>query len=96
MKFILSILIFFGKLFIPSIVISIIVGFAGSMVTGSFSLKYIGLAFLFICPLIHFFVYELKNEKEYYFYYNMGLSKATLWSSTFSISLFICIILFLI
>jgi len=42
---------FYRKLIVPSALFSILVGMAGTTVTGSFSLKYTGLAYLFICPI---------------------------------------------
>lgn len=56
----------------------------------------IGFAFLIIAPFVHFFVYEVKNKNEYYFYYNLGLSKIKLWLSTFLIAFINIILLSLI
>jgi len=69
------------------------------MVTGLIfgdDIKSIGLAFLFIAPLMQYFVYEIKNKHEYYFYYNLGLSNAKLWVSTFIIGIINLILLSLI
>lgn len=96
MRILASILLFYRKLIIPSAVFSILIGMAGTTVTGSFSLKYTGLAYLFICPMVHYFVYELIYAKEYYFYYNLGLNKGSLWASTLVISGIISLILILL
>ena len=31
---------------------------------------------------MHYFIYEIGNPNEYYFYYNLGFSKFFLWSTT--------------
>ncbi len=46
------------------------------------SLISIGMTYLFISLLSHFFLYEIKDKNEYYFFYNSGLSKKNLWIST--------------
>jgi hypothetical protein len=51
-----------------------------------FSLPGFGGAYLVLAPVFHFFTYEVRNENEYYFYYNMGLSKPVLWLATLLIS----------
>ncbi len=38
-------------------------------------------------PLTHYFIYELRNENEYYFYFNMGLNKIMLYASTVILNL---------
>ncbi|MDP3437280.1 MAG: hypothetical protein Q8S04_08550 [Bacteroidales bacterium] len=91
-----SLLIFYKKLIIPSAIFSIMIGMTGIMATGTFSLKYTGLAYLFICPMVHFFVYDVRYSNDYYFYYNLGLSRKSLWASTLVISGIACLILILI
>jgi hypothetical protein len=44
-------------------------------------------------PFFHFAIYEIRNPNEYYFYYNLGLSKTVLWISTIAISFCIGLIL---
>jgi len=51
------------------------------------SLVPLGLGYIFSAPLFHLFNYEVRNTNEYYFYYNLGLSKILLWISTILISL---------
>ncbi len=62
----------------------------------TFSHKIIGLAYIFCTPLTHFLVYEVRNSNEYYFYYNLGLSKITLWACTVVVSIIIGLILLII
>jgi len=42
----------------------------------------IGISFIFIAPLIQYYVYHIKNKNEYYYYFNLGLSHIELWAST--------------
>jgi len=66
---------------LPAVIISLLLGFFGSSVNeGAFSTN-AGLAYLFILPLFQFFVYELRYANEYYFYYNLGISKIVLWAA---------------
>jgi hypothetical protein len=44
-------------------------------------------SFLIIAPLIHYFVYDVKNKQDYYFYYNLGLSSTVLWCTTIGIGI---------
>ncbi|MCK5171226.1 MAG: hypothetical protein KAQ75_15210 [Bacteroidales bacterium] len=88
---------FYRKLIIPSLIISIVISFLGASFSGTyFSIKGIGLAYIFIAPLFHFFIYEVRNVNEYYFYYNFGLSKIVLWASTITLSLSIGLIFIVI
>jgi len=69
------------------------------MVTGLIfvgDIKSIGFSFLFIAPLMQYFIYEVKNKHEYYFYYNLGLSNTILWVSTIVIGFLNLILLSLI
>ncbi len=47
----------------------------------------IGLNFMLIAPISHFFLYEIRNKNYYYYFYNLGLSKTILWCSTFIIGI---------
>jgi hypothetical protein len=70
-----------------SIVIGILLG--GKLTT-------IGLCFIFIAPLVQYYVYEIKNKNEYYYYNNLGLDNHKLWVSTFIIAFINLLILSLI
>jgi hypothetical protein len=48
---------------------------------------------IFASLLFHYLIYEIRNSKEYYFYFNMGLTKLMLWLSTLFISIFIAVII---
>ena len=97
LHFLKAILLFYQKIFFPAIIISSGVGIVNAAILGSQALGSIGIVFIFFAPLIHFFIYELMRRKEYYFYYNLGLSKITLWLFSISMSLLIgiCIIIIL-
>ena len=77
-------------------VISFLIGALGMVADGPFSLASTGAAFMFIAPLFQYFIYEISHPGEYYFYFNMGLSKLILWICTLAISFCIGLILILI
>lgn len=77
-------------------VISILIGALGMVASGPFSLASTGVAFMFIAPLFQYFIYEISHPEEYYFYFNMGLSRLILWLCTLVISFCIGLILILI
>lgn len=77
-----AILIFYQKLIIPTLILSGLLGFAGLGINGAFSLASVGVSYIFTGPLFHFFIYEIRNYNEYYFYYNLGLSRISLWVIT--------------
>lgn len=89
MRKIKGVLVFYGKLLVPSIAISMAIGFLGFLITGKFSFTTVGLGYIFIALLFHYFIYEIRNQDEYYFYRNIGISRLALWISTFAISVFI-------
>jgi len=97
MRIIKSIWLFYRKLILTSATMSVLIALVGTFISGTvFSHKVFGLAYIFCAPLTHFFVYEVRNTNEYYFYYNLGLSKITLWVSTVLLSLTIGLILLII
>jgi hypothetical protein len=59
-------------------------------------LSTIGFCFIFIAPIIQYYVYQIKSKNEYYYYFNVGLSNLELWASTFIIALINLLILSLI
>ena len=86
--------IFYKKLILPSLAVSILLAiiFIGSVKITSG----IGIAYIFITPFFHFLLYDLARPNEYYFYYNLGISKLVLWVSSIITSLIVSIILMLI
>lgn len=75
---------FYQKLVIPTLVVSILLSFIMmdhiNLYTG------IGISIIFLTPVFHYFIYEIRYPNEYYFYYNLGLSKISLWVGTVVIS----------
>jgi hypothetical protein len=75
---------FYQKVLIPSI--------AFSLLLSLFSLPFtkfnvgLGSSYIIVAPVIHYFTYDIRNPDEYYFYFNLGLSKIVLWSCTLLIS----------
>jgi hypothetical protein len=82
------------KISIPSLLVSIPLGFLGS--TSYYSIQMIGVSFLFISPLFQFFIYDLGRPQEYIFYMNVGLSRIELWASTLCSGLLVAIFLSLL
>lgn len=50
-------------------------------------------SYLIFSLSFQYFMYELKNPNEYYFYYNLGLNKNILWSINFIFSLILSILI---
>ncbi len=69
--------IFYLKLLIPSVFISLLLS-----LQGGFSVSDFGLCFLLTLPLLHYFVYELRLKNEYAFYAHFGFSRPFLWILT--------------
>jgi hypothetical protein len=86
---------FYRKLIVPALSASISIGFLVFLTNGSLSTasKITGFCYLIFTPVFHFFNYEIVHPNEYYFYYNMGISKLALWLSTLILSFLICLIM---
>ena len=82
-----AIAIFYQKLIIPTLAFSIIINLFGVLVVGSFSFKTLGISYVLLGLLFQFFIYEIGYPEEYYFYFNLGLSKYALWFSNLFIGL---------
>jgi hypothetical protein len=92
----LSILLFYKKLAIPAFIVSMTFGILVFMLSGAFSLKLVAISYILLSVLFHYFIYEVMNPKEYYFYYNMGLNKYFLWGASLFLSFVIGCILALL
>lgn len=88
-----SLLFFYKKLIVPSLIIASGLGGLNAVFSGSFSFQTVGLAYMFLVPLFHFFTYEVKRPNEYYFYYNLGFTKRFLWCFTVVVSSTLALIL---
>jgi hypothetical protein len=96
MRIIVSIWMFYRKLILPVLSMSVAINFLVKILMGSFSFELLGMSYIILAPMFHYFIYEIRNPNEYYFYYNMGITKPVLWLSTVILSLFIGLILTLI
>jgi len=87
MRMIKGLWIFYKKLIIPSLALSILLALFGMSLlrlsTG------IGISYIIFTPVVHYFTYEVNNINEYYFYHNLGLSKLFLWVNTVVTSLIV-------
>lgn len=86
---------FYRKLIVPSLSASITIGVLIFLISGSLpeATKITGFCYLIFTPVFHFFFYEVVHPNEYYFYYNMGITKLVLWLSTVILSLMISLTL---
>ena len=91
MKIFIALWIFYKKLILPSLALSILLAiiFFGpvKIISGT------GIAYMFVTPFFHFLLYDLARPTEYYFYYNLGVSKLLLWVSSIIASLIVGVIL---
>ena len=97
MRIVKGVWLFYRKLILTAIITSIAFAFLVALLTGSnFSLSFVGIAYIFFTPLYHYFIYEVRNVNEYYFYHNIGLSRLSLWISTLAISIVIGLIFLIV
>lgn len=73
--------------------VTIALSFLGYVKTGKFSWGTVGVYYILMSMVFHYFIYEIRNPNEYYFYYNMGLNRYILWGANLFLSLIIGIIL---
>ncbi len=89
---------FYRKLFISLSLISFLVACIGVALFSSMGgikieelptlmINVFAVTYTLLTPLLIYFVYETRNPEEYYFYYNVGLSKVALWGSSMITSL---------
>jgi len=83
-----SYLFFYSKILIPTVCISIGV----SLMVG-FSFKSMLLSYSLFSIMLHYIMYELVYPTEYYFFYNLGFTKAILWSITLAINAVLAVFL---
>lgn len=98
MRLLIAILIFYKKLVLPSVLLSTLLAFSiryvGAMLPSLpeddilplFSAKTFAFAYICFSLVFQFFIYEIRYSNEYYFYYNMGINKLSLWISNILIS----------
>lgn len=90
----------FYRKFIFSLLFSSIVigGITGAFLDNLSITDSIGISYLFLFPIFQYYYYhfEIKFGNEYYFYFNLGLSRGKLWFSSFLYSLVISLLFFLL
>lgn len=76
------------KLVLPTFCVALGIGVAGYFMVPSIPVvQGTGFGYLLAGPLTHCFIYELRNSNEYYFYFNAGLTKITLYFTTIILNL---------
>lgn len=80
-KKIITYLFFYSKILIPTLCLAVSMGFVFGL-----SFKIIILSYVLFSLMFHYVIYERIYPNEYYFYYNLGLSKIFLWSITLGIN----------
>lgn len=104
MKIFITLFIFYKKLIIPSLLMALMSGFAYKYVLiglGKTDMDLIPLfssgaaasAYLIFSLSFQFFIYDVRNPNEYYFYYNIGLNKYILWISNLIFSLMLTMLI---
>jgi hypothetical protein len=95
MRILTGLWFFYQRLIIPSLILSYLTAlFAPPDVSINFSIGF-GISIMLFMPLFHFFLYEVNNPQEYYYYHNLGLSKLMLWAFTILSSSVLATFLFL-
>jgi hypothetical protein len=90
-------LLFFHKRFIiPALVLTSLTGAYSWASSDSFSVQSFGLGYLVTPLLLQLIVFEYSYKGEYYFYFNLGISRKDLWISNFILSLLGAILISLI
>lgn len=74
---------FHQKLLLPTLCTAVAIGIAGYFMVWSTPIDQgTGFGYILSGPLTQFFLYDLRNPNEYYFYFNKGLSKLHLYVSS--------------
>jgi hypothetical protein len=75
------------KLIIPTFCAALGIGIAGYfMIWSTPIIEGTGFGYFLAGPLVHYYLYDLRNPNEYYFYHNAGLSKGVLYFTTLGLN----------
>ncbi len=85
-----NIALFQKKIFFTAIIFSIVLAIA----TGNLNMT--GIYYFFLSPLMHYFIYEIRDPHEYYYYFNIGFDKIQLWGSTLLVAVLIFLLVALL
>ena len=96
MRIVKSFWMFYKKLVIPALAMSAAIASIVFFSSETSSFKWFGISYMIVTPMFQYYIYENRNPNEYYFYYNMGLSKPLLWLATLIFSSLIGLIISLI
>lgn len=78
--------LFYKRLIIPSLLVSLFFGLLLTPLSKNTPSLAVGISYMAIAPGFHYFIYEISHYNEYYFFYNLGLSKIVLWANTIILS----------
>ncbi|MCU0423807.1 MAG: hypothetical protein MUC81_13455 [Bacteroidia bacterium] len=87
-----TLVLFYKRMLIPTFFFTALIGLSSYSITGAYSLVQFGIAFMFVLPLMHYFLNEVLDHTAYYFYFTQGLSKLYLRTATGIISIVTMII----
>jgi hypothetical protein len=93
MRLFLSVMLFYKKIAIPAFILSMLLGILAFAISGEVSFIPVAVSYILLAVLFHYFTYEVMNPRQYYFYYNLGLSKLHLWGANLLLSLLFGLIL---
>lgn len=83
MRILTGLCFFYQKIILPSVVFSVILPLMFQNYVDFFTGT--GISFMILLPTMQYLTYEIRKPGEYFFYYNLGLSKMILWITTISI-----------
>ncbi|MFT5916659.1 MAG: hypothetical protein ACJAWV_002509 [Flammeovirgaceae bacterium] len=89
-------ILFYKKLLLPSLSVSVAIGSLNYAITQHFSTAFIASFYPLISLLFQYGIYETQTPNEYYLYHNLGFSKSNLWVCNLAISLVIALLIALI
>jgi hypothetical protein len=91
-----TLLFFHNGFIIPSLVFTCLIGVYSCATTDDFAVQSFGFGYLVTPLLLQLIVFEYRAKGEYYFYFNLGISRKDLWISNFILSLLGAILISLI
>jgi hypothetical protein len=75
------------KLILATLCVAIAIGIAGYfMIWSTPIIQGTGFGYFLAGPMVHYYLYDLRNPNEYYFYHNAGLSKRLLYVITLGLN----------
>lgn len=85
---ILLVVTFQQKLILATFCVALGIGIAGYfMIWSAPIIQGTAYGYFLAGPMVHYYLYDLRNPNEYYFYANAGLSKTCLYLTTAGLNL---------